>query len=102
MFRFICGRGGAGESSVPPCQTKVPVPPQKRTKTDPSVLSRDHGPACRKKGQGIRQQCRIPSIPGFVLLFFCEKDTAGERRSAYSVIRNGIAFRLCLLLLYYF
>lgn len=28
MFRFICGRGGAGESSVLPCQTKVPVPPK--------------------------------------------------------------------------
>ena len=64
----------------------------------PGITGRHAGKKVREYGS----RCRISSIPGFVLLFFCEKDTAGERQSAYSVIRNGIAFRLCLLLLCYF
>lgn len=48
MFRFICGRGGQAKVPCPPVRRKFRCPP-KRTKTDPSVLSRDHGPACREK-----------------------------------------------------
>ena len=67
MFRFICGRGGAGESSVPPCQTKVPVPPP----GEPSLPPRSwRGTRGRHAGKKVREYGSNAVFPQYLDLFY--------------------------------
>lgn len=67
MFRFICGRGGAGESSVPPCQTKVPVPPQNEQKLTPLSCPGTTGRHAEKK---VREYGSNAVFPQYLDLFY--------------------------------